>query len=65
MTQEELDKLKQLDEIMFELDNKGQLKQAGLIMKDLKMIDDPTDLGNVIKVYNQDLLARMQKAITK
>ena len=59
MTTQEIEKLKKVDEIMFNLqdsvDPLKKLLQAGKLLKELKLIDNPTDTDEIILAYTQNV----------
>lgn len=69
MTTQEIEKLKKVDEIMFNLqdsvDPLKKLLQAGKLLKELKLIDNPTDTDEIIQAYTQNVYEQLNKIIER
>ena len=69
MTTQEIEKLKKVDEIMFNLqdsvDPLKKLLQAGKLLKELKLIDNPTDTDEIIQAYTQNVYEQLNKVIER
>lgn len=69
MKLKDIEKLEQADQLMFELsestDPKANLLKVGQILKEVGMLDDKTNLANIIKTYNQDIESNFKKAHRK
>ena len=69
MTTQEIEKLKKVDEIMFNLqdsvDPLKKLLQAGKLLKELKLIDNPTDTDEIIQAYTQNMYEQLNKIIER
>lgn len=69
MTTQEIEKLKKFDEIMFNLqdsvDPLKKLLQAGKLLKELKLIDNPTDTDEIIQAYTQNVYEQLNKIIER
>ena len=69
MTTQEIEKLKKVDEIMFNLqdsvDPLKKLLQAGKLLKELKLIDNPTDTDEIIQAYTQNVYEQLNEIIER
>lgn len=69
MTTKEINKLKKVDRIMFNLEDsstpKKDILQAGKLLQDLKLIDDPKNAKEVIQAYAENLSAQENKVIRR
>ena len=69
MTVQEIEKLKKVDEIMFNLQNSTDpqkaLLQAGEFLKGLKLIDDQTNIEGIIQTYTDNLHKQLAKIIQR
>lgn len=57
--------LEEIDRIMLRLDDskapKADVLKVGKMLYDLGMIDDPTNVNEILHTYNKDALRRIQK----
>ena len=69
MTVQEIEKLKKVDEIMFNLQNSTDpqkaLLQAGEFLKGLNLIDDQTNIEGIIQTYTDNLHKQLAKIIQR
>ncbi|CCI87589.1 hypothetical protein [Lactobacillus gigeriorum] len=69
MTVQEIEKLKKVDEIMFNLRNSTDpqkaLLQAGEFLKELNLIEDQTSIEKIIQAYTDNLHKQLAKIIQR
>ena len=69
MTVQEIEEIKKEDEIMFNLQNftdpQKALLQAGEFLKELNLIEDQTNIEEIIQAYTDNLHKQLAKIIQR
>ena len=69
MTSKDIEKLEQADQLMFNLPNsnipKEDILKVGQLLKEAGILNDATDLTNIVNAYNQNAQAEIKNALRK
>ena len=69
MTSKDIEKLEQADQLMFNLPNsnnpKKDILKVGQLLKEVKILDDASNLQTIVDTYNQNAQDKIKNAIRK